>query len=173
MGQYKVSERTLEVKAGDLFFILGNLSNNLLQSCTFCMMSQENTVTCCPSWNKPGGTNKALSVTAMRGTKVRAAQTSGFTAKHFIFRWHFELFSGTNIPSIITAALSNTFTVEYLKRSSCLTAFFFFFLHCEMEQINVKDYLWILNYNVSHENITAFIISVFVSRQTSSLISQG
>lgn len=132
VDQDKVLEWTLEVKAGDLSFILGNLSIKLFIGELHLLYD----VTCfLPSRNNPGGANEALSVTATRGTKAHVAQTSGFTAKHFIFRRQFELF-GTNIPSIITAALSNAFTVDYLKWSSCLTGVFF--LHCEMEQINVK-----------------------------------
>lgn len=44
----------------------------------------------------------------------------------FYIQVTFWAFGGTNIPSIITVALSNTVTVEYLKWSSCLQLFFFF-----------------------------------------------
>lgn len=116
VGQYKVSEWTLEVKAGDLSFILGNLSIKqfigelyLLYDVTgihFYMLS----ITKQAWWRKQ-------SFIGDREERNKGSRCKDLWLHCQMLYIHvtFWAFGGTNIPSIITVALSNSFTMEYLK----------------------------------------------------------
>lgn len=131
--------RTLEVKADDLSFILVNLSikqfiGELHRLCDvtgkhFHML----TITKQAWWRQQSFINDSH-----EKNKGSRCKDLWLHCQTFYIQATFWAFGVTNIPSIITVALSNTFTVEYLKWSSYLQLFFFFFLTVKWNKLTPR-----------------------------------